>query len=328
MENLVNNYILPERIDKKLSIVIPSYNEELNIKSLYERILKILNENITRYEIIYVNNASTDRSVEIIKEIIKKNKYVSLITFSRNFGYQMAITAGLDFVEGDAVVVIDGDLQDPPELIEKFLKKWLDGYEVVYGIRKKRKGDLFRRICYKMFYRIINKLAYIDLPVDASEFALIDKKVVEHIKNLPEHNRFVRGLRAWVGFKQTGIEYIRENRKSEKTKFSLMDNIKLAFDGIFSFSESLLYMITFLGFIIVFLSFIGIIGYIIYFLQCGRVVPGFLTLIIVSLFLGGIQLLSISVVGQYIGRIFDEVKQRPKYIIRNIIGEKSKWEKV
>jgi len=306
-----------------LSVIVPSYNEEANIVALYKRLThvlkKILKKNTDSYEIVYVNNASTDSSENMIKQIIKNDSNVTLITLSRNFGYQMAISAGLDYAKGNAIVVIDGDLQDPPELIKIFVEKWRQGYDVVYGVRKKRKGGLFRRINYKIFYRILKKISYINIPVDASEYALIDKKILKELQNLPERNRFTRGLRAWVGFRQIGVEYTREDRTAGISHFNFTANIKLGFDGIFSFSEAPLHLITIIGFIIFLLSLIGIIVYVIYYLMAGRVVPGFLSTVIIMLFLGGVQLLSISIIGQYIGRIFEEVKQRPPYIIREIV---------
>jgi len=306
-------------MNQKISVVVPSYNEAENIQNLHKRLKKVLNKIKCSYEILFVNNASSDNSISIFRQIILNDPHVTLITLSRNFGYQMAISAGLDNSKGDAVVVIDGDLQDPPELIEKFFKKWIEGYDVVYGIRSKRKGNLFRRISYKIFYRILKKVSYIDMPLDASEFALIDKKVLQELQKLPERNRFTRGLRAWLGFKQTGIEYTRDDRIAGTSQFNLGANIKLGFDGIFSFSEAPLHLITLVGFTIFIVSILGIVGYGLYYLFAGRVVPGFLSTVIILLFLGGIQLLSISVIGQYIGRIFEEVKCRPKYIIQEII---------
>ncbi len=313
------------RLPKKISVIIPSYNEEKNILPLYKRLIRTLMKITSRYELIYVNNSSTDDSENIIKSIIKRDPSVNLITFSRNFGYQTAITAGMDLADGEAVVVIDGDLQDPPELIEEFVRKWKKGYDVVYGIRKKREGSLFRRICYKLFYRVLRKISYIDMPLDASEFALIDKKIANELKKLPERNRFIRGLRSWVGFRQTGVEYVRQDRKKGVTKFNFFNNMKLGFDGLFSFSEVPLYVITLFGFFCVLLSFVGIIGYFLYFFIRGRIVPGFLTTIMAVLFFGGIQLLSISIVGQYVSRIFEEVKQRPKYIVKEIAGKKKSF---
>ncbi|PIQ73509.1 glycosyltransferase [Candidatus Roizmanbacteria bacterium CG11_big_fil_rev_8_21_14_0_20_36_8] len=307
------------KMNQKISVVVPSYNEAENIQNLHKRLKKVLNKIKCSYEILFVNNASSDNSISIFRQIILNDPHVTLITLSRNFGYQMAISAGLDNSKGDAVVVIDGDLQDPPELIEKFFKKWIEGYDVVYGIRSKRKGNLFRRISYKIFYRILKKVSYIDMPLDASEFALIDKKVLQELQKLPERNRFTRGLRAWLGFKQTGIEYTRDDRIAGTSQFNLGANIKLGFDGIFSFSEAPLHLITLVGFTIFIVSILGIVGYGLYYLFAGRVVPGFLSTVIILLFLGGIQLLSISVIGQYIGRIFEEVKCRPKYIIQEII---------
>lgn len=312
-------------IDKKISVIIPCYNEEGNILNMYERLIKVLNPITNNYELVFINNGSTDNSYKIFDYLTEKNPKVTVIELSRNFGSsQPAYTCGLEYVTGDCAVLIDGDIQDPPELIPNMVKKWLEGYDVVYGIRKKRKGSLIRRIGYKIFYRMLKKLAYIDIPLDAGDFSLIDRKVIDALNLLPERNRFIRGLRAWVGFKSIGIEYTREDRKAGKTSNSFMDNIRWAKMGIFSFSYYPLELISYIAFIVMLISLFGICVYIISYFVYPNAPRGFSTLIVAILFLGSIQLLSLSIIGEYLGKIFEETKGRPKYIIKRIINDHRK----
>jgi len=307
-------------IDKKISIVMPCYNEEGNILEMYERLTKALEGITKKYEIIYVNNGSKDNSNKIFRELVKKDAKVIVIYLTRNFGNaQPAITCGMEYATGDCVITLDGDTQDPPELIPDMVNKWTEGYEVVYGVRKKRKGSIIRRIGYKIFYRIFKKLSYIEVPVDAGDFALMDRKVVDAMNELPERNRFLRGLRAWVGYRQTGVEYVREDRKAGKTSNSFLDNIKWAKMGIFSFSYSPLEFISQIASMVVGLSVVGIIVYIASYLLNPTAPKGFATLIVAVLFLGGVQLLCLSIIGEYLGKIFEESKQRPKYLIQEIV---------
>lgn len=312
-------------IDKKISVIIPCYNEEGNILNMYERLIKVLNPITNNYELVFINNGSTDNSYKIFDYLTEKNPKVTVIELSRNFGSsQPAYTCGLEYVTGDCAVLIDGDIQDPPELIPNMVTKWLEGYDVVYGIRKKRKGSLIRRIGYKIFYRMLKKLAYIDIPLDAGDFSLIDRKVIDALNLLPERNRFIRGLRAWVGFKSIGIEYTREDRKAGKTSNSFMDNIRWAKMGIFSFSYYPLELISYIAFIVMLISLFGICVYIISYFVYPNAPRGFSTLIVAILFLGSIQLLSLSIIGEYLGKIFEETKGRPKYIIKRIINDHRK----
>lgn len=305
---------------KKISVVIPSYNEAENIMLVYENIIRIFKKVDYDYELVYVDNNSNDNSYNIFKQLVQKDKKVKVVRYSRNFGYQMALKGGMDNVDGDCVICIDGDLQDPPELILEFIKKWEEGYKIVYGIRKKREGNKLRNLFYKLFYRLINNLSEIKLPIDAGEFGLMDKQVLDIIKNLPEINIYLRGLRAWCGFEQFGIEYFRNERKKGKSKFNFFQNLKLAFDGITGFSNKPLEIIFYTGIISTFISFILILyGIISKMFFLNSALSGWASLFVAIVFFGGIQLLSLGILGEYIGRLFKETKKRPKYIISEIL---------
>lgn len=308
---------------KIISAIIACYKDEKAIPFMYDRLIKTFNKIKVNYEIIFVNDGSPDNTENILKEIVKKDSHVIAINHSRNFSSQMAFTSGMEIANGDAVVLLDGDLQDPPEIIEKFYNKWLEGYDVVYGIRTKREASFLMQIAYKTFYRIFHKMSYISIPLDAGDFSLIDRKVVNALKNFPERDRFLRGLRAWVGFKQIGISYTRPERMFGKTTNNFLKNFNWATKGIFSFSYVPLQMVTFLSLGVFILSLIGII-----YQLCVRIffpdsTPKGMTTILVSiLFIGSIQLLGISILGEYIGKIFEEVKQRPKYIVKSVFKNK------
>lgn len=311
----------------KISVVIPCYNEEKNIVPMYDRLKATFKKIPYGYEFIFVNNGSTDNSDKIFERIAGKDKKVIIIALSRNFyKSQGAYTAGIDYSSGDATVLIDGDIQDPPEKIPDLVKKWEQGYAIVYGVRVKRKDSLFRKIAYKLFYRLFQKLSYIKIPVDAGDFSLLDKKVVKIFKQLPERNRYVRGLRAWVGFKSIGMPYVRQGRHAGFTTNSFIDNIKWALFAIFSFSYAPLGLISWLAFLTVVLTAIAIVIYTAtYFIYPGNP-RGFQTLLLITLFLGGIQLVCFSIIAQYLGIMFDEIKKRPKYIVEKIInGERENF---
>lgn len=311
-------------INKKISVVIPCFNEQENILPMYHRLRKILDKLTKKYEIIYVNNGSTDNSDTVFRKLAKKDKKVVVIYLSRNFyKSQGAYTAGMDYATGDVAILIDGDLQDPPELIPKMVEKWQQGFDIVYGVRKKRRGSILRKIGYLLFYRIFNKLSYIDIPLDAGDFSLIDRKVLDVINIMPERDRYIRGLRAWVGFKRTGIEYTRAERKKGTTTNSLIDNFRWAALGIFSFSYVPLELISWLAIFVVIIAAVAIILYTILYFVIGAP-TGFLTLLVVVLFLGGIQLLSLSIIAQYLGKMFEEMKGRPKYVISEILNDNRK----
>ncbi len=307
---------------KKISAVIACYEDEEAIPQMYKRLTDTFNSILVGYEIIFVNDGSPDNTENILAELVNKDSHVIAVNHSRNFSSQMAFTSGMDIATGDAVVLLDGDLQDPPELIGEFYKKWLEGYEVVYGVRVKREAPLLMQIAYKLFYLIFHKMSYVKMPLNAGDFSLIDRKVVDHLKQFPERDRFLRGLRAWVGFRQTGVPYIRLKRMFGRTTNSFLKNFNWATKGIFSFSFIPLDIITLLSFVTFLIAFLGVVAQIILILFMPSVTRGFNTVLVIVLFIGAVQLLSLSILGQYIGKIFEEVKQRPKYIVKSILRKK------
>ncbi len=308
---------------KKVSVVIPMYYEEEVANECYNRVLKVLTS-IPEYdyEIIFINDGSKDKTLEILENIAKENNHVKVISFARNFGHQCAVTAGLKYVTGDAIVIIDADLQDPPELIPEMLKLWEDGNEVIYGKRKTRDGESkFKLLTAKMFYKTLNALSDVEIPKDTGDFRLVDKKVVDVINSLPEHNKFLRGLFSWVGFKQTPFEYERKERFAGKTKYPLKKMLKLASDGIISFSTKPLKIVGGLGIISVIISLLILVYTILSFIfNWNNLTAGWTSLMITMTFLSGIILISLWMIGEYIARIYDEVKQRPQYIINKKIN--------
>lgn len=304
---------------KKLSAIIACYRDAEAIPVMHGRLTKVFKKIGVEYEIIFVNDGSPDNSEEVIEKIVKKDPHTIGINHSRNFSSQMAFTSGMDLSTGDAVILFDGDLQDPPELVEDFYKKWKQGFDVVYGIRVKREAPFIMQLFYKLFYRLFHKLSYIKIPVDAGDFSLIDRKVVEALKLLPERDRFLRGLRAWVGFKQTGVEYVRPERMFGTTTNSLIKNFQWATKGIFSFSFVPLQFMTLLSLFVFFLSLLGIVWQVFAKFFIPDIPQGVSTILIVILFLGSIQLLGISILGEYIAKIFEEVKERPRYIRKSVI---------
>jgi len=305
--------------NKKISAIIACYKDARAIPVMYDRLTKVFKKISTDYEIIFVNDGSPDNTEDVLKKLVEKDSHVIGINHSRNFSSQMAFTSGMDISTGDAIVFLDGDLQDPPEVIEKFYRKWLEGYDVVYGVRTKREAPLYMEILYKLFYRVFHKMSYVKMPLDAGDFSLIDRKVVEILKSFPERDRFLRGLRAWVGFKQIGIPYVRPERMFGKTTNNFFKNLNWASKGIFSFSYIPLQMMTLLSSIVFFVAFVGMIYQLIAELIFHNAPQGITTVIIVVLFIGAVQLLGISILGQYVGKIFEEVKQRPKYIVKSIL---------
>ena len=288
---------------------------------MYERLSLVFNKINVDYEIIFVNDNSPDNAREILTELASRDKHVVVINHTRNFGSQNAFTSGMAIATGDAVILLDGDLQDPPELIEAFFEKWQEGYDVIYGIRTKRRASLFLQFAYKAFYRLFRATAYVPIPLDAGDFSLIDRKVVNALNDLPENNRFLRGLRTWVGFKQTGVPYVRPERMFGHTTNSVIKNLGWARKAIFSFSYAPLDIITFLAIVTVVLSLAGIGFQIALRIFAPQLVPsGFTTLIILILFMGGVQLLSLSIIGSYLAHIYDEVKRRPPYIVESILN--------
>lgn len=303
---------------KKISVVIPMYNEEAVIEECYKRLKNILiSLKNYSYEMIFVNDGSKDKTLELLEEIAKQDDNVKIISFSRNFGHQAAVTAGLKEVTGDAILIIDADLQDPPELIPEMLKLWEDGNEVIYGKRKSRKGEsAFKLFTAKMFYKTLNALSDVEIPKDTGDFRLVDRKVVDVINSLPEHNKFLRGLFSWVGYKQKPYEYERQERFAGKTKYPLKKMLKLASDGIISFSSKPLKMIGTIGIISIVISIIILIYALIsYFFKLNSLSSGWTSIMVTVTFFAGVQLLSIWIMSEYIGRVYDETKNRPQYII-------------
>jgi len=310
------------------SIVIPAFNEEEVIRESYKRLKQVMDKADGPYELIFVNDGSADRTFEILEEICQQDKNVKLINFSRNFGHQPAITAGMDNASGQAIVVIDADLQDPPEVILEMIKKWKEGYDVVYGKRIKRKGEtVFKKLTAAIFYRILRGMTTVDIPVDTGDFRLIDRKVCDVMKNLTEKNRYIRGLVSWVGFKQVAVEYVREERFAGETKYPLKKMLKFAADAITSFSYKPLKLATYIGFFLSVLSFCYLIVVICQKLLGGQTVPGWASILAVNLFFNGIILIMLGVIGEYIGRIYDESKNRPLYIIKDKVGFEENEEK-
>ena len=304
-----------------ISIIVPVYNEEELINNTVTSLLNEATNWEYEFEIIFVNDGSTDKTYEYLKKESEKNARIKILNFSRNFGHQMAFTAGLDFAKGDAVIVIDGDLQDPPSVMSKFINKWEEGYHVVYGKRIKRKGEtVFKLFTANLFYRLLDYLSDINIPKDVGDFRLMDRIVVDKINTMRERHRFIRGMVTWVGFNQTSVDYIRDERLAGETKYPFKKMLNFAFDGIFSFSITPIKFTILLGTFTVVLSFIGIIWAILSRLFTQGWVSGWTTLIIAILFSGGIQLISIGILGQYIGRTFEQIKDRPLYIIKDKIN--------
>jgi len=304
-----------------LSVVAPVFNEEAILHELYRRLTAVLDGAGLDWELVLVNDGSRDRSLEIMRELHTADARVKVVNFARNFGHQVAITAGTDYAQGQAVVIIDADLQDPPEVILDLLAKWREGYEVVYAVRSERKGETwFKEFTAKAFYRIIYKITDISIPMDTGDFRLMDRKVVEALKTMREKHRFMRGMSVWVGFRQTGVEYVRAERFAGETKYPLKKMLKFALDGITSFSYFPLQLATYIGFIVAAISVVGIIVTIILRLTGSHAFYGQATTLVAVLFLGGVQLISLGIIGEYLGRIYDEAKGRPLYIVHDALG--------
>ena len=298
------------------SIVIPVFNEEEMILQMYEKLVPFLNN---EDEVLFINDGSTDTTVNEIKSLIEKDRRLKLINFSRNFGHQPAITAGLQYSEGDVVIVMDCDLQDPPELIPELLKKWKEGYDVVHCIRKKRKESLFKRVSYKLFYWLYTRLSDFETLMDSGDFSLMSRRVVNEINKMQEKAKFIRGLNLFVGFRHTAIEYERPGRFKGETKYSLIKLIKLALDGIFSFTTFPLRIMSFLGFCLLLSSFIMILVLVYYKLSYKLLLGHTMTYVLI-LFFGGINLFCFGIIGEYIGKIFYETKNRPFYIVESFVN--------
>ncbi|MBP6659661.1 MAG: glycosyltransferase family 2 protein [Chitinophagales bacterium] len=302
----------------EISVVIPIFNEEANIHLLHERLVNAVTAVTNDYELIFVNDGSKDKSLPIIKELSAKFSQVKFIDFSKNFGHQIAVFAGLEHAQGNTIVIIDADLQDPPELIKDLYTKLQQGYDVVFAQREQRVGESWHKLLTaKLYYRVLNRLSEVEIPLDTGDFRIITKKVKDIIVSMPEHNKFLRGQIAWTGFNQTSILYKREERHAGNTNYPYSKMLKFAFDGITSFSNIPLRLATYLGFMVSFVAFLVIVYtlYQKYFKH--DVVQGWSSLMISILFIGGVQLICLGIIGEYLGRIMDNVKKRPLYIVKD-----------
>ena len=308
----------------KYSLVIPIYNEESTIPELYQRVSAVMDGLDDTSELILINDGSRDRSLELLRKLHDRDDRVVYISLARNFGHQIAVTAGVNYVRGEAIVVLDADLQDPPELIPELLALWQQGYHVVYAQRTKRRQESwFKRLCAYVFYRLLKQLANVDIPTDTGDFCLMDRQVVDLLNQMPERNRYLRGLRAWVGFKQIAFKFERDSRFAGEVKYTFAKSFGLAINGLVSFSSIPLRLSTYLG---LFSAIVAIVMAILVFYWRlfipNSTLTGFATIAIAIFFLGAVQLISIGILGEYIGRIYEEVKHRPLYTIAEV-GRKS-----
>jgi dolichol-phosphate mannosyltransferase len=305
----------------RYSIVAPCYNEEGNLPELYRRITEVMDRTGEPWELVLINDGSADRTPEIMRELHALDPRVHYIDFARNFGHQLAVTAGMDYAQGEAVVLIDADLQDPPELILDMIEKWKQGYHVIYAVRTERKGETwFKLATAKLFYRLIYRITDVNIPLDTGDFRLMDRQVIDTMRRMRERHRFIRGMTSWVGFKQTGVEYVRQERFAGSTSYPLRRMLKFASDAITGFSYFPLQLATYLGFIIAGLAVLFILFVIAARLSGNQTFEGQATTLVMVLFLGGIQLLSLGIIGEYLGRIYDEVKGRPLYVVSEAVG--------
>jgi polyisoprenyl-phosphate glycosyltransferase len=309
-----------------ISIVVPCFNEEEVLRETNRRLVSVLEHLPQTFEILYVDDGSTDRTLDTLRELQAIDRRIRVVRFSRNFGHQMAITAGLEHASGDAVVVIDADLQDPPDVIADFVAKWMDGFDVVYGVRAERAGETaFKLWTAKLFYRFIGKLSDTEIPVDTGDFRLMSRRVVDALLAMPERDRFVRGMVSWLGFSQTSVRYRRAARAAGVTKFSLLKMLRFATDGIVSFSILPLRLATWVGFAASGIALLGVLITVIERLMgVEGLVKGWASVLVAILFLGGVQLICMGIIGEYVGRIYGESKRRPLYIVSERMGFQSR----
>ncbi len=300
-----------------ISVIIPVYNEEKNIQNLYDRLSEVMRKLNVSYELVFINDGSSDASIGLIKVLAKKHTEVKYISFSRNFGHQIAVTAGLDKTIGDAVVIIDADLQDPPELIAEMYQKRTEGFDVIYAKRKNRQGESFLKLwTAKTFYRILSKMTAISIPVDTGDFRMIDKKIVEVLREMPEKNKYLRGQISWVGFNQTFVEYDRQERQAGETGYTYRKMLHFALDGITAFSDVPLKIVTYFGFMVSIVAFFVAIYALLSKFVWEDSVPGWTSLMIAILFIGGIQMIAIGIIGEYLSRMNHNIRNRPLYIVK------------
>jgi len=309
--------------DKVISVVVACYRDGGNVREMYSRLTSVLLQVSSSYEIIFVNDNSPDNAEELLLEIARQDTHVTVISHSRNFGSQMAFTSGMRQSLGDAVILMDGDLQDPPETIPVLIAEWAKGYDVVYGVRDQRVENPLMESARKLFYRLYLRLSYIDVPVDAGDFSVMSRRVVDAMLQMPERDRFLRGLRSWVGFRQTGVPYVRAARFAGESTNSLFENVRWAKRGIFSFSYRPLELISLMALMVTFLAGAAIVIYFILYFVIPNAPRGYLTLLVAVLLLGAVQLCSLSIIAEYLGRVCEEVKQRPKFIVRSVANDHS-----
>jgi glycosyltransferase involved in cell wall biosynthesis len=308
-------------VSVELSVVVPVYNEEDNLAELHRRLVETLEAAAPSFEIVFVDDGSRDASWRLIGELAAQDGRVRGLRFSRNFGHQMAFAAGLDHARGDAVVIMDGDLQDPPEVIPELVARWREGYEVVYAVRSTREGETaFKRLTAKLFYRLLRAITREEIPLDTGDFRLMGPRALAAFRRLGERHRFTRGLVAWLGFPQTGVEYARAARHAGATKYPFRKMVRFAVDAITSFSHVPLQLATWLGFVVSALAFAYIVV-VIALKFAGISWPGYTSLMAAILFLGGVQLVMIGLLGEYLGRVYDEVKKRPLYLVQETVGD-------
>lgn len=299
----------------RYSVVLPVFNESETLPELHRRLSVVMEALAEPYEIIFVDDGSRDASGELLHALQASDPHVRVLRLSRNFGHQSAISAGIDHARGDAVIVMDADLQDPPEALPDLLAPWRQGHDVVYAVRRDRKENVLKRSAYGLFYRLLHQAANVEIPLDAGDFCVLDRRVADVLRQMPERNRFIRGIRSWVGFRQIGVPYNRAARYAGQPKYSLFKLLRLAFDGFFSFSYVPLRLASLFGLFVSFLGFLLSVWTVYKRFTLPEFPSGFATIVVGMMFLGGIQLIALGVIGEYVGRIFDEVKQRPLYII-------------
>lgn len=301
-----------------ISVIIPVYNEELNLPALFARLTEVMQKLGRSYELLFINDGSRDRSIELIRDLADKHPEVRFIDLSRNFGHQIAVSAGIDYVSGDAVCIIDADLQDPPELIiDLYHKMRNEGYEVVYARRARRLGEsIFKLWTAKMFYRILSNITTVPIPVDTGDFRIIDRSIVEVLRQMPEKDKYIRGQISWIGFRQTYVEYERHERNAGETGYTLRKMFRLALDGITGFSNFPLRLVTIFGFLVSVIAFLVALYALHARFFTEHYVSGWTSLIIAVLFTGGVQLLSLGIIGEYLARVNSNVRNRPLYVVR------------
>lgn len=309
---------------KLISYIFPIYNEEGNIQLLYKTMTNLLSQNKKySYQLIFVNDGSHDKSLDLLVKIAKKDDTVRVIDFSRNFGHQIAVTAGLDYATGDAAIIMDSDMQDPPAVSFDLIKKWEEGYEVVYAQRRSRKDTFFKKLTADIYYRTLQKLADIDIPRNTGDFRLIDRKVIDEMKRFKEHNRFLRGMVSFIGFNQIAVQFDRDERHAGETGYPLKKMIRFAMDGILGFSSAPLKLIANTGYFFAIMAFLGIVYAVLMKIFAPHItIEGWSFIVISILLIGGVQLIMLGVLGSYIGRIYTESQARPLYMVRNIYGNK------